>query len=121
MKYTPEHSYVKERGIKPDEAQIYADRICILLMRGEFLAAWFLIAEAYETKHAIPHRIPLKNRPLADSTLPIRIINALETKGILTWGQLSQQTPETIKAIENLSETSLKTIQKELRRQINLD
>jgi len=91
------------------------------MLRGEFLAAWLTIAEAHQIRHAIPHRIPFKERPLTDSDLSVRIINALETIGILTWGQLNQQTQETIMKTPNLGQTSINKIQTELQRQINLD
>lgn len=120
MKYTPEHSYEPEAGLPLEESGQYARRIEILLLRGEFLAAWLAIAEAHQTKHAKPYKTPFQKRPLTDSNLPIKIVNSLEAVGIITWGQLNQQTQETIMQIKNLGPTSINTIQTELRRQIDL-
>ena len=121
MKYTPKHSYEPEAGLPLEQSGQYARRIEILLLRGEFLAAWLTIAEAHQTKHTKPHQTPFKERLLTDSNLPIKIINALETVGIIKWGQLSQQSQKTIMQIPNLGPTSINTIQEELRRQIDLD
>lgn len=115
-----EFSYNAAIGIDPDTAETYSRRIHILLMRGEFLAAWMTIAEAYELKHKLVHRKPIAERPLSDGNLPTRLINALEGEGILTWGQLSQQTQGSILKIPNVSEKSLIIIQAELRKQIDL-
>lgn len=42
------------------------------------------------------------NVSLAEANLPVRIINALENYGILTIGQLAEQTQEDLEVIPNL-------------------
>jgi len=45
---------------------------------------------------------------LAESGLPLRTVNALEDHGILTIGDLAQQTSTTLRAIPNLGEVTLR-------------
>ena len=45
---------------------------------------------------------------LADAGLPVRIVNTLEDNGIMTVGELCQQTKDRLNKISNLGEVTIK-------------
>lgn len=108
------------KGIDPQKVEEYTRRIGILLLKGEFLPAWFTIAEAHQTLHHQPHKEPLKTRHLSESNLNTKTLNGLAKNGILTWGQLSTKTEQELLKIKNFGPATIEEIKQELKKQIDL-
>ena len=69
------------------DAKLFADRIFHLLKAGRFEAAHLCIDEAELSMQKV-EKSPLFSKPLAQTELDDRIVNALERAGFLTIGDL---------------------------------
>ncbi|MBR50211.1 MAG: hypothetical protein CMA83_01345 [Euryarchaeota archaeon] len=75
------------------DAKLFSDRIYHLLKAGHFEAAHLCIDEAELSMQKI-EKAPLFRKPLAQTELDERIVNALERADILTIGDLTNVTEE---------------------------
>jgi len=102
-----------DRTIKPLEALVEASRI---------LARFFdRISLGEAAKRTPPKEKAAKPKvaktSLEEVDLPLRVINSLKKARITTLDELAQKTPEQLLAIKNIGETSLKKIEKVLKKE----
>tara|TARA_B100000519_G_scaffold202616_1_gene221552 strand:- start:6880 stop:7212 length:333 start_codon:yes stop_codon:yes gene_type:complete len=70
------------------DAKLYADRVFHLLKSGRFEAAHLCLDEAELSMQKV-EKSPLFSKPLAQTELDDRIVNALERAGFLTIGDMA--------------------------------
>ena len=105
-------------SMPPKKAQVYSDRIFVLLRAGHFEAAHNAINEAELSMHDVPAS-PLFTVPLAQTELEDRIVNALERAGLTTIGDLVGFTKEELLyGVPGCGEVSVDRIKEVLVQQI---
>lgn len=115
----PEHRDAFPR----DEAERVGLRVAMAMERGHFDQAHVIIDRAVEERAIETADVRVRTKgvdwstyAVAQTELPVRIVNILEIHGILTVGQLLQRTRAELVGIRRLDERSVQVIFAELRR-----